>query len=152
MRLCELLSPSRIIIPLQGRDKPSIMRELISSWADPEMVTVLTAEVLKREQKMTTGIGLSVAIPHAYSDLIDCLKLAVGIVPGGIDFQSIDYKPVHLVFLDIVPQAHLNQHREYLQYLSGILYREDRRELLSHAINAADFLESLAMIEEGIHG
>lgn len=150
MILHSLLPLKQIIIPLTGRDKTAVIRELVLTWADSRIAEEIIRDVLVREQKMTTGIGLSVAIPHTYSERVNEFHLSVGIAKDEIDFQSIDYKPVKLIFLDVVPYTHLNLHREYLQHLSMLLYKEDQRDLLIHSLNSADFLESLKIIEEGM--
>ncbi len=59
----------------------------------------VTAAVLQREQLGSTGIGRGIAIPHAKHVSVPGLLGAIGHIPRGIDFQSLDGKPVTLVFM-----------------------------------------------------
>lgn len=77
----------------------------------------LLSKVKEREKIVSTGIGLSVAIPHAkLSDLTEFF-IAIGILGHGIDWSAIDIHPVRLVFLIAGPD---NQQNEYLQILSNL--------------------------------
>ncbi len=51
---------------------------------------------------MTTGIGFGVSIPHASTTLVSEVAAVVGRSRAGIQFDAIDGKPVHLVFLFLV--------------------------------------------------
>src|SRR5215207_3809635 len=64
--LSELLTPERVRIPLNSRDKPGILRELselLVNTAGGELDEVISA-VEEREALLSTGIGFGVAIPH----------------------------------------------------------------------------------------
>ena len=55
--------------------------------------------VLDREKILSTGIGNEVAVPHVKLAEIDDFFISVGIHKEGLDWESIDDKPVHLIFL-----------------------------------------------------
>ncbi|HOB72837.1 MAG TPA: PTS sugar transporter subunit IIA, partial [bacterium] len=57
------------------------------------------SEVLEREKVISTGMEKGFAVPHARTDDIDHVQLAVGIKKDGIDFDSIDKQPVKVVVL-----------------------------------------------------
>ncbi len=78
----------------------------------------LIAALREREEIMSTGIGLGIAIPHAKIDCIREMAFAVGISPRGIDFDSLDGNPVHLIILVVAGQ---DQHKDYLRLLSNIM-------------------------------
>ena len=74
--------------------------------------------ILEREKIVSTGVGLSVAIPHAKLDGYDDFFIAIGIQKKkGIDWHSLDGTPVRIVFLIGGPE---NRQTEYLQILSRL--------------------------------
>ena len=83
-----------------------------------ESTESLIAALREREEIMSTGIGLGIAIPHAKIDCIREMAFAVGISPRGIDFDSLDGNPVHLIILVVAGQ---DQHKDYLRLLSNIM-------------------------------
>ncbi len=102
MRISDYLTRDRIALDLDARPKTAVLGGLVSMLAAslglPDREPLL-AEVLRRESIMSTGIGDGIAIPHAAVDGIVGPAIAIGIAPGGIDFESVDAKPVHVIFL-----------------------------------------------------
>ncbi len=60
---------------------------------------VIQAAVADRERTMGTGVGRGIAIPHARLDGLPQPLVAVAICEDGIEWDEIDGKPAHLVFL-----------------------------------------------------
>ncbi len=81
----------------------------------------LAQAVFKREDLMSTGIGLGLAVPHVRLPSVREIVMAVGIAPAGIaDYVSLDDKPVHVVFLIAAPEG---AHVQHLRLLSAISSR-----------------------------
>lgn len=102
MRLSELLREDLVKIGLEGEDKEEVFEEMVhllvqsGSLADRE--EALTA-LWEREKMMTTGIGKGLAIPHGKVASKIGLKVAMGISPEGIDYESLDHEPVYVVLM-----------------------------------------------------
>lgn len=79
--------------------------------------------IVAREKHMSTAIGQGIAVPHLISSLCGSLQLAVGRAEAGIDFRSLDRRPVILIFVLLAPES---QREAYLESLAGIarLFRE----------------------------
>ena len=60
-------------------------------------------QVFAREKESTTGIGEGIAIPHGKCAAVDRPGLAAMVIPGGVDFESLDDEPVTLMFLIAAP-------------------------------------------------
>ena len=76
----------------------------------------LVKDILYREQLMSTGIGLGIAVPHVRFDQIKKPLIAVGVQPAGIqDYGSIDDQPVRIIVMILVGS---NQHKEHIRLLS----------------------------------
>jgi PTS system nitrogen regulatory IIA component len=103
----DFLSPTDVILDSRASGKEQLLRELSQRAAaslglDTESVT---AEILKREQLGSTGMGDGVAIPHARIANLDRPFGVLTRLRKGIDFAAIDEKPVDLVFLLLLPGA-----------------------------------------------
>ena len=66
---------------------------------------------------MSTGIGYGIAIPHARHKSVTDFIIALGIHKKGICYESIDDKPVHLIFMIASPE---NKNREYIEIMSEL--------------------------------
>ena len=70
---------------------------------------------------MTTGIMHSVGIPHALIPSMQGAIGAIGISADGIDYDSLDKAPVHVVFMIIGNEDGAAQHIQILKQLASIL-------------------------------
>lgn len=124
-----ILSPERIIL-INHTTKHDCLIELADNLATAPQVKdekELSAEILKREELMSTAIGRGIAIPHVRLSSVTDLVMSVGICQQDIiDFQTIDDTPVRLL---IMIAAAYNQHSYYLQTLSFFSSKLKNREL-----------------------
>lgn len=74
--------------------------------------------VFERESVMSTGIGSGVAIPHVRHESILKPMLSVGVSAEGVDFDTLDNAPVHVVTMFAMPSG---AQREYLQLLAQVM-------------------------------
>jgi len=74
--------------------------------------------IIKREKDITTGIGNNLAIPHGVLQKGPKIVGAIGVSRKGIEFDSLDGEPVHIIFMIVTPQA--NFESQHLQVLSNI--------------------------------
>lgn len=100
--------PEHVTVRLAAETKEAAVRELAELLATSGALSAAKAEalgleVLGREGEGTTGIGGGVAVPHAKTQLVKELVVAVGVSEVGIDFSSVDGDPVHVVFLIASP-------------------------------------------------
>ena len=49
---------------------------------------------MKREEEGSTGVGEEIAIPHGKGESISEPGLAAMVIPEGVDFDSLDGKPI----------------------------------------------------------
>jgi mannitol/fructose-specific phosphotransferase system IIA component (Ntr-type) len=78
---------------------------------------ILTA-ILRREQLGSTGIGRGVAIPHAKHPGVGNFVGAVAVFPEGVEFDSVDGQPVHVVCLFVSPAARPGEHLRMLEVIA----------------------------------
>ncbi len=135
-----ILQEKNILVGLRARRNLDAIREMADLLADEPAIEdpkAFLADLIKREMQITTGIGKGVAVPHAHEESINRPVLAVGISREGLDFNSIDGQPVHIVALLATPKKHQKKHMEILAALSRLLQHEEVRQQLVEAADAA---------------
>lgn len=144
MLLSELLSASRIKVPLTSRTKPEVLRELLELVADgrtPGQLSAMLEAVSERELVLSTGVGDGVAIPHGRTPFVETLLLAAGVASQPIDFDALDGRPVQLFFLLIGPESASGAHVRALSRISRLLRRDRLRADLLSARSPEAFLQ-----------
>jgi PTS system fructose-specific IIC component/PTS system nitrogen regulatory IIA component len=97
--------------------------------------------VQEREEKMSTGLEKGIAVPHAKTDAVSSLKLAIGIAPEGIDFDSMDKEPSKLFFLLLAPPGQAGPHVEALSEIAKLANSTSFCKALINADNAREVVE-----------
>lgn len=96
------------------------------------------AALKQREQETSTGVGQGIAIPHAQTDAVERPSVAFVRSSSGLDFDSMDEKPAHLVFMILVPEGKSDDHLTILSSLSRSLMHDEVRDGLYDAETPAD--------------
>ena len=138
-----ILHPDNVVVGVRSRRKFNALRELTAVFDDDEAVTdpkAFLSNLILREKQSSTGIGKGVALPHAHEDSIRRQILAIGISHEGIEFDSVDGEPVHVVAILGTPIKHQKQHMELLAALSRLLQHEDVRQALVAASTADEVI------------
>jgi mannitol/fructose-specific phosphotransferase system IIA component (Ntr-type) len=139
MRLTEYLKVSNIKVPLAARSKQDAIAELVRLLTDNQEVIDgprVLQSVLDREATRTTGIGYGLAIPHGKTPGTDHLVMAVGKTAEPIDFQSIDGRPVSIIWLLVSPPDKTGQHITTLARISKLMMIDRFRTELTRAPDA----------------
>ncbi len=93
----------------------------------------ITASIMKRENKLSTGIGLEVALPHCWSDIVKTRISAVLFIPSGIEYNSVDHLPVKLIFLVVSPTDDVQGHIACLSSIAHVVSDEEIRRKVIRA-------------------
>ncbi|MCA6212726.1 MULTISPECIES: PTS sugar transporter subunit IIA [Thermococcus] len=147
-----LIREEFIKMELEGKNKREVILELIDLLYKQGAVKdkeKFFEDVWAREQITPTGVGFGIAIPHAKSSAVVSPVVAIGKSSRGVDFEAIDGKPVHLVFLIGVPEKAPDLHLSILSSLSRRLVHEEFREALMRAKSPHEIVEILSRNIEG---
>lgn len=120
MLLQELIDEDLIHPELLAEEKNGVIEELAELFVKKGVVKnkdEFIADIKKREDLESTGIGDRVAIPHARSASVSELRVVFGRSTQGIDFKALDRKPVNLIFMIAAP---LEVRKEYLQAVAKV--------------------------------
>ncbi len=144
MKIEGLLSEKYIVLNLDLDLKSKVIDKMLSIVADhPGVLDIgkLSEDVIRREQDMSTGIGKTLALPHAKSAGVTEPVMAFATLRNGINFDSIDGEPVRIVFLLATPEEMLAEHLKFLGRITKIAGREDVRQRLILSSSAAEIIE-----------
>jgi len=143
--LSDLLAKENIDLALKATTQAEAMRDLVHLLAahgkmgDPAK---FLEQLHAREQTISTFAADGIAFPHARTDLVDQIVLAVGRSEAGIPWTG-KGEQAHLIFLLAVPERLMN---DYLIVIGAIVrVTKDRplRTLLLHAETVDEFVETM---------
>lgn len=131
---------------LKSQTKDAVIQELVgllvqAGSVKEKDVPRLTQILLKRESLGSTGIGEGVAIPHGKTDGVGRLVAAFGVSRAGVNFDSLDGEPVHLLFLLIAPEDSAGPHLKALARISRLLKDKHFRDTLRTAKDEAHLVK-----------
>jgi fructose-specific phosphotransferase system IIA component len=153
MRLTEILKPQNILTPMQATTKNQAISELVALLAkngDIQDANAVLNAVLEREMTRTTGIGNGLAIPHGKCAGTSQLVMAIGKLAAPIDFQSIDGRPVSLIWLLASPPEKTGPHIHALARISRLMTSDKFRQALAQAKSAQDIYDVIVQQENAL--
>jgi PTS system nitrogen regulatory IIA component len=145
MNIRDFLSPNDVAIDIAVSNKQRLLLEVASKAGarlrlPPDRIL---AELSKREELGSTGVGNGVAIPHARFPEIDKAFGMLFRLRQPIDFHALDGKPIDLVFLLLLPESTKG---EQLTALACVA-RKLRNSILTTALrDARDGAEMLRLL------
>ncbi len=136
MKLYEHLPKEHITPHLEGQTKFQVIEELLDLLDKNNHLRdrdVALQDVLAREGYLSTGLENGLAIPHAKTDGVERLEIAMGVKPEGVDFESLDGKPANIIFLVLSPRDTSGPHIQTLAVISRNLKNKEMREAILKA-------------------
>ncbi len=134
MRITDLLKKDTVIINLAATEKAAAIDEMTSKLNEAGRLNSLEGyreAILKRESQSTTGIGEGIAIPHAKTEAVKTPSILFAKSKAGVNYDSLDGQPAHLLFMIAASAGANNEHLETLSRLSSLLMDANfRKELL----------------------
>jgi PTS system nitrogen regulatory IIA component len=123
MEIADLVKPDHVVANLRATSKKQALQDLarraatITGQSERAIFSVL----MKRERLGTTGVGNGIAIPHGKLPTLDRLYGVFARLEHPIDFDSIDDRPVDLIFLLLAPESSGADHLKALARVSRLL-------------------------------
>ncbi len=151
MKILDILAMDSIVPELKGKTKKQVLEELIDAVKQnkPQVDREMLMKVLmERERLGSTGIGDGIAIPHGKLKDIDELVLSFGRSTEGIDFESMDGKPVHLFFLLVAPESCSGVHLRALAKIARLLKNGTVRKRLGKVDTREDIFSIIQQEDE----
>ena len=150
MKIEEILKKESVIADLLGDSKVKVIKEMTQCLKKNNYIKddqALFETLMEREKLGSTGIGENVAIPHGKSDEVTQIITVLARSKKGVEFESLDQKPVHFVCMVIAPAHSTGQHLKVLARVSRIFKNQGIREEILKAENS-DTIYSILMNED----
>jgi PTS system fructose-specific IIC component/PTS system nitrogen regulatory IIA component len=151
MLLSEVFLPQFIMDDLCSDNKEDAFAEMVDHFCEVTKLDV-RGEALRalheREAKMSTGIQNGIAIPHGKTSALHSMFGVLGVSAQGIEYDSLDGKPVHLVLMLLAPPVEAERHLHLLQRIANILRNPDFYRDVVGAGDAANIYEILKKYED----
>lgn len=144
-----LLREENILVGLDAADCDTALKKIINflppvcfKGSDRQKILKL---LLLREQFGTTAIGQGIALPHCFSQEVREPIVAFGVCPDGVPYPSLDGRPVHFIFVLILPFTDKAEQlkRQILQNIKWFLGDRYLQERLRLANTAQEVLQLL---------
>ena len=153
MKLASLLSAHRVLPEIIAETHREALAEMIDHLLEAGALGVESREPIlnalyAREERVSTGIGHGVAIPHCYCSELEKPVALLGRSRGGVDFDACDNAPVYFVILLIVPENQPNAHLQTLALIARLFTRYEVRKMMSEAETAEGLIQVLEDYEE----
>ena len=135
MILIESLFPDTIITDYKPSNRWDIIKYLVNllvknGQLSGELADSITKALIEREKSMSTGIGKGIAIPHCVIDQIEEPKIAMAILPKGINFEAIDDEPVQIIILLLSPKSKMQLHVKNLAAIAKFMNNDQLKDKL----------------------
>ncbi len=136
MRISDYLD-SRLIafLDVDTRDEAILsMVDLLDEEGHLPDKELFRQAIFDREQLVSTGIGMGVAVPHAKLKEFDDFFIVVGIQQKkGLDWNALDKAPVRLIFMIGGPSDRQNEYLQILSLLTSAIRDVELRKKLLNA-------------------
>ncbi len=153
-RLSKLLDPSRITLAVQNTKRTAAINEvarLLETHPDVANFQNFYNELLARERLDTTCLGNEIALPHARTEHVKKIVLAVGRSTEGVLFENSN-QTVRLMFVLGTPKNNPTDYLILVGALCRLIKDASSREALLAAPTPEAFIVTVKELEERILG
>ncbi|MBP1656942.1 MAG: ptsN [Bacteroidetes bacterium] len=144
MKISDILTDDLVVAGLEGTSKNDIIDAMVDLVATSPKVLdkeKVREAILERERIMSTGVGNGFAIPHGKTDAVTDIVAAFAVTAKDIDYDSLDEKPVRLVFLLVGKDNLVGPHIKLLSRISRLMNKEEFRKRLLTVTSPKEILE-----------
>ncbi len=153
-RLSKLLDPARITLAVQSTKRTTALNEvakLLETHPDVANFQGFYNELLARERVDTTCLGNEIALPHARTEHVKKIVLAVGRSDAGVLFENSN-QTVKLMFVLGTPKSNPTDYLILVGALCRLIKDEAHRAALLAAATPEAFIATVLELESRILG
>jgi fructose-specific phosphotransferase system IIA component len=150
MKISDILEERLIVTNLPGNSKDQIINSMVDLVSQsPKVIDKekVRGAIFEREKIMSTGVGNGFAIPHGKTEAVSDIVACFGITAEPINYQSLDEKPVRLVFLLVGKDNLVGPHIKLLSRISRLMNKEEFRNKLLGLQTPTEVLEAFKLEE-----
>jgi mannitol/fructose-specific phosphotransferase system IIA component (Ntr-type) len=151
MQISSLLKPEQIKMELAQQNRSEAINEVAQLLQSNPNVTNFDGfyeELLARERIESTCLGNEIAFPHARTDSLKGMVLAIGRSTKGVWFEN-SGQSVKLIFVIGTPKRMVTDYLSVVGGLARLLKDAGTREKLITAPTVEEFIATLTEAESG---
>ncbi|WDP88668.1 MAG: PTS sugar transporter subunit IIA [Desulfobacter sp.] len=150
MKISDILNKDSIIADLAAENKTGVIRELAEAVAPAAGAgsDAIATVLMERESLGSTGIGGGIAIPHGKLEGVESVTVGFGLSRKGIDYNSLDNRPVHIFFLLLTSENSSGGHLKVLAQISKLLKMDQFKTRLKTAESVEEIYEIIMEQDE----
>ncbi len=144
--LLDLLNKKTIAVKMKASSKDELLKNMMDLAAESGNVKnrqKALDEIMQRERVMSTGIGHSIALPHAKTDAVDEMTVAIATMETPVDFDSLDNKPVEIIFLLLGQTSNITEHLKTISEISQLLNCGETKDKMLSAESNEELMKIL---------
>lgn len=144
--VAKLLPPANVLLDLQVSSKKRLFEQVGLLFENNHGIgrSLVFDSLFARERLGSTGLGQGVAIPHGrIKGLKDALGAFVRLAQP-VPFDAPDTKPVHLLFVLLVPEQATEKHLQILSELAQMFSDRALRDAMTAAADAGALHQLIA--------
>jgi len=144
----KLVDSAVLVAEIAAKNKDGALKELLAvaqanGGFTAKSQKAMVKRLLEREAIGSTGLGNGVAVPHAKSEEATAVTLVLARSKAGIEWQAIDGRPVHIVFLLVSPAGEPETHLRCLRWIATLARSSDFRRFLLDSVGVEAMRELL---------
>ncbi|MBN1480070.1 PTS sugar transporter subunit IIA [candidate division KSB1 bacterium] len=150
MRVVDYMRDSLILLDMDALSKKEAITKTVNKMKESGAISnagKFLEAVFERESLGSTAIGRGMALPHARTQHIENITIAMVRLKNGIDFDAADGQTVNLLFLLGTPLKTVGEYLSVLAKLSKILKNDKTRDKLLKAKSPSEVRTLLAEAE-----
>ena len=144
MKISDILTENLVVSGLEGSSKDDIINAMVDLIGISQKVQdreKVRQAIFEREKLMSTGVGNGFAIPHGKTDAVTDIVAAFAVTARPIDYQSLDEKPVRLIFLLVGKDSMVGPHIKLLSRISRLMNKDQFRNQLLNLKTPREIME-----------
>lgn len=152
VRLSTLLHPSRINLHVRNARRTMALNEvarLLETHPDMRNFHGFYQELLARERIDATSLGNEIALPHARTEHVGAIVIAVGRSEAGVHFEKTNER-VRLMFVLGTPKTNPGDYLQVVSSLCRLLKEPSHRDALLRAATPEEFIAAVGQAEEAV--
>ncbi len=144
MKITDILTEEVVRTNLPGKTKTDVINAMVELAAHQKKILdkeKMREAIFERERIMSTGVGGGFAIPHGKTDAVSDIVGAFAVTADPIDYQSLDERPVRILFLLVGRDNMVGPHIKLLSRISRLMNKPEFRERLLKATSPGEILD-----------
>lgn len=151
MNIVDIITKDTISFDIEAKSKDDLLEKMMDLINRSKKVTDRDAakkEILQRESIMSTGVGKGIALPHAKTNAVTDSVGALAVLENKIDYESLDSKPIDIVFLLLSKENNVGTHLLLLSKISRIMNNEEIKTEIKNAGNPENVIKIFERLKD----